>query len=148
MAFIYGKVWACTYNYSIENTYNEGKGTPCFGRVMIIRSTREEKLYLLAHLDGYRMEVGADVIPGDIVAIAGNTGFSTGPHLHLEVHDCSGLEKEGILASTGNKKHPRDDPVNGEAGGLTWTINYWNAINSHRLNPFKHDEKFGTDWRK
>ncbi len=38
------------------------------------------------HLDVIRTRVGARVLPGDVVGLSGNTGFSTGPHLHLEIH--------------------------------------------------------------
>ncbi len=38
------------------------------------------------HLDSIKTQVGAKVMPGDVVGLSGNTGFSTGPHLHLEIH--------------------------------------------------------------
>jgi len=38
-----------------------------------------------AHLEMLLIEVGREVDKDDIVALVGNTGRSTGPHLHLEV---------------------------------------------------------------
>ena len=38
-----------------------------------------------AHMSGYRARIGQQVAPGDIIGMIGNTGRSTGPHLHFEV---------------------------------------------------------------
>ncbi|NDV57138.1 M23 family metallopeptidase [Bacteroides sp. 519] len=38
-----------------------------------------------AHLDDYRTKVGKKVVRGEVIAGVGNTGKSTGPHLHYEV---------------------------------------------------------------
>lgn len=39
-----------------------------------------------AHMSSFSSQVGDEVMPGDVVGYSGNTGRSTGPHLHLEIH--------------------------------------------------------------
>jgi len=39
-----------------------------------------------AHMSRFSSSPGDEVMPGEIVGYSGNTGRSTGPHLHLEIH--------------------------------------------------------------
>lgn len=41
---------------------------------------------LYAHLKDFRTRLGKKVIRGEVIGEVGNTGKSTGPHLHYEVH--------------------------------------------------------------
>lgn len=44
------------------------------------------------HIDQSLVSVGEEVMAGDQIATMGNRGFSTGPHLHFEVH-LNGVDK-------------------------------------------------------
>ena len=46
---------------------------------------------LYAHLSLIKVSVGQVLITGDVVGYVGNTGYSTGPHLHLSVYATQGL---------------------------------------------------------
>ncbi len=41
---------------------------------------------LYAHLSGFAVREGQAVVKGELIGYMGSTGFSTGPHLHYEVH--------------------------------------------------------------
>ncbi len=54
-----------------------------YGKMVLIRHYNNlETLY--GHLDKILVKVGQEVKAGDIIGHSGNTGFSTGPHLHFE----------------------------------------------------------------
>jgi len=43
-------------------------------------------LTLYGHMSAFKMHAGQTVKRGDVIGLVGNTGKSTGPHLHYEVH--------------------------------------------------------------
>ncbi len=53
-----------------------------YGKTVVIRHTAGYKT-LYAHLSSYRVHVGERVKTGEEIARSGNTGRSTGPHLHF-----------------------------------------------------------------
>ena len=56
-----------------------------FGNYVIIK--HNHGIYTrFAHLSTYRVKKGQLVEQGDVIGYVGNTGISTGPHLHYEVH--------------------------------------------------------------
>jgi murein DD-endopeptidase MepM/ murein hydrolase activator NlpD len=64
-------------------------GYSSYGEYIVIKSIiggRERYIYY-AHLSERSANEGDKVTAGDIIGKTGNTGFSTGPHLHYEVRD-------------------------------------------------------------
>ena len=76
-------------------------------RIQIIHDNGYETLY--AHMNcfatygGKRLKVGERVKKGTVIGFIGNTGASTGPHLHYEVR----------VAGTTNKKDPHAEEMQG-----------------------------------
>ena len=56
-----------------------------FGSMIILEGGGIQSKY--AHLHSFSLKEGDKVKKGDVVGICGNTGFSTGPHLHLECRE-------------------------------------------------------------
>lgn len=56
-----------------------------FGNYIVIKHSHG--IYTrYAHLNSFRVKKGQIVQQGDVIGTIGNTGISTGPHLHYEVH--------------------------------------------------------------
>lgn len=69
---------------SFEGIVRIAKYDPTYGRVIVIRHQNGlETLY--AHLSKFNVKIGDYVQAGDMIAQGGNSGRSTGPHLHFEV---------------------------------------------------------------
>ena len=60
--------------------YNDGG----YGNLIMINH-HDEMVTYYAHLSAINVYVGQRVSKGDIIGSVGNTGFSTGPHLHFEL---------------------------------------------------------------
>lgn len=57
-----------------------------------------------AHLSRPSVRAGDCVTAGDVIGASGNTGFSTGPHLHLEIrHNGTHVDPETLLDIAGRK---------------------------------------------
>lgn len=54
------------------------------GGLMLFINADNGMRFLYAHLSGYAVQNGDRVNQGDVIGFVGNTGFSTGPHLHIE----------------------------------------------------------------
>ena len=53
-----------------------------YGKVVYVQHDTLEVRY--AHLNGFAVRVGQAVNEDQVIAYSGNTGWSTGPHLHWE----------------------------------------------------------------
>jgi len=60
-------------------------GKPNYGKVVVI-DTASGTRTLFSHLNGYTVEAGQQVHKGEPIAEIGNTGKSTGPHVHIETY--------------------------------------------------------------
>lgn len=60
--------------------YNNGG----YGNLIIVEHENDMKTYY-GHLDKFHVKVGDEVKKGAVIGALGNTGFSTGPHLHFEL---------------------------------------------------------------
>ncbi|MGM9949039.1 MAG: M23 family metallopeptidase, partial [Lysinibacillus sp.] len=59
-----------------------------YGNAVMITHSIDGQIYtsLYAHLSSFNVSVGTRVSKGTKIANMGSTGRSTGPHLHLEIH--------------------------------------------------------------
>lgn len=63
-----------------------GDGLRGYGNVVIVRHDRR-RTSLYAHNSVLKVKQGDQVAQGAVVALLGNTGHSTGPHVHFEIRD-------------------------------------------------------------
>ncbi|NTY10462.1 MULTISPECIES: M23 family metallopeptidase [Exiguobacterium] len=59
-----------------------------YGNVVMVTHLIDDQVYttVYAHLESIDVKAGQTVMPGQIVGTLGSTGWSTGPHLHFELH--------------------------------------------------------------
>ncbi|MEK7182144.1 MAG: peptidoglycan DD-metalloendopeptidase family protein [Patescibacteria group bacterium] len=70
---------------------DESRGCYSYGKWILIK--HENGLSTLyAHLSLIKVNAGETVNTGDIIGYSGNTGYSTGPHLHLTVYATQGVK--------------------------------------------------------
>ena len=68
---------------------NVGRG-PGYGKYIILSHPTAGYQTLYAHLSKIEVSRGQQVKRGEQIGLSGNTGRSTGPHLHYEVRDAKG----------------------------------------------------------
>ncbi|MGW0709289.1 M23 family metallopeptidase [Streptomyces sp. NPDC002643] len=62
---------------------------PAYGNMVIVTAKDGTETWY-CHLSTYKVASGTTVKAGDVIAYSGNSGNSTGPHLHFEVHPAGG----------------------------------------------------------
>ena len=73
-------VFAAMDGEVIYAEYNDGG----YGNLIIVEHEDNMSTYY-GHLSKYNVKVGDKIEKGDVIGEVGNTGFSTGPHLHFEL---------------------------------------------------------------
>lgn len=75
-----------------EGTIQRAGQSPSYGKVIEVKHPESEYMTRYAHLSEIPDEIyrGAEVERGDTIGYSGNSGLSTGPHLHYEVHQLNG----------------------------------------------------------
>lgn len=73
------KVYTVRSGEVVFSGYMEG-----YGRLVIVEHEFGYRSYY-GHLSRIMVKPGMKVRPGDVLALSGNTGRSTGPHLHFEI---------------------------------------------------------------
>lgn len=58
-----------------------------YGELLEIDHGGGQRTTWYAHLSSFGVSVGDTVHKGQVIAYSGDTGYSTGPHLHFEVHE-------------------------------------------------------------
>lgn len=79
------------------------KGCYSFGKwVMVKHPNGLSSIY--GHLSVISVTTGQEIKTGDTIGFSGNTGYSTGPHLHLGVYATQGVRIEQYVNSIGCKQ--------------------------------------------
>jgi murein DD-endopeptidase MepM/ murein hydrolase activator NlpD len=89
----------------VDCIIEQDKFDPAGGRTLIIRDVRTSDRYGFGHLNEILYNVGQKVERGCIIAKSGNTGNSTGPHLHY-TYATGGQWNEGICTGHEWKNPP------------------------------------------
>lgn len=78
-------LFAVDDGYAQKVVSNQSKSKTGYGNYIWIRYPRYNLSLLYAHCNSIKLKKGTNVKKGTVVAIEGNTGKSTGTHLHLGV---------------------------------------------------------------
>jgi murein DD-endopeptidase MepM/ murein hydrolase activator NlpD len=80
----YGTTVMASTDGTVRTQYNSA-----YGNMMIVTAKDGTETWY-CHLSGYQVPSGTKVKAGDPIAFSGNSGNSTGPHLHFEVRPSGG----------------------------------------------------------
>lgn len=63
---------------------------PAYGMMVVIRTGNKRYDYAYCHLSRVDVRIGQKVRPGMVLGLTGDTGNTTGPHLHFEARRTGG----------------------------------------------------------
>ena len=118
------------YIYEKVQTPLEGKvqtkdtGNVGFGHHVVVKAKPYDAYF--GHMSKWSVKNGQHVKPGDVLGISGNTGSSTGPHLHYE------MNKHGMGSMTGHSIDPvkwlkSHNGSKGGRGGVNKSASAWSG---------------------
>ena len=99
------KICAARDGKIIATKYNSNKGgkTRAFSKygnfIMIQHSDNTLATYYHLKQNGVAVKVGQKVVRGEVIGYSGNTGYSTGPHLHFAVFKALSVSKRKTIAT-------------------------------------------------
>lgn len=94
---------SCPHNYGKSSSCGCGGG---YGRYAVIAHTDGTYSTLYAHMSSVSVSARQFVSKGEVIGYAGSTGYSTGAHLHFEVHKSSTMD--GAFWNFSNTVDPRN----------------------------------------
>ncbi len=78
------------------------RGCYSFGKWVLVQHNNGLST-IYAHLSVISVDKGETLSTGDLIGFSGNTGYSTGPHLHISVYATQGVRVEKYVNSIGCK---------------------------------------------
>ena len=96
-------------------------GCYSYGKWMLVQQDNGLST-LYAHMSAHSAVVGQRVSVGDVVGLSGNTGYSTGPHLHFTLFASEGVAVQQYSQSNGCKQ--ASIPLSTKKGALLDPILY------------------------
>lgn len=88
---INSKVYAARNGKVLFSGYKGG-----YGRLIVIGHEHGYRSYY-GHLNRIKVKAGSSIKRGDLIALSGNTGRTTGPHLHFEIRKSGRPVNPGVL---------------------------------------------------